>query len=282
MSEPNSGNPGYQVGKSVIGGIMNSSMDNNTGLIQRALINLWKPVNNGLCSTAETKPVLFGENSTSGCLLPVSLQNLTQCSFLRDAVTSLQEALVKATFVARSGQPDALNMADWLNISFVSLNASGNMESTNSSCTEVPSHQQILVWSLITGFVDGIPQKYIKAMQISYSLSTWRLDCGGGDHSLCIFPTETRLFPVTSSVTFIDIPINTWPPKSRFQINFTEYDCNRNDVCWPELLFPITRFYTGEPYSQALAKGLILVFFVIAASVLGTPWRQIRQIWNSL
>jgi len=40
-------------------------------------------------------------------------------------------------------------------------------------------------------------------------------------------------------------------------------------------------FLAGEPYSQALAKGLILVFFFIAASVLGTPWRQIRQAWNS-
>lgn len=37
----------------------------------------------------------------------------------------------------------------------------------------------------------------------------------------------------------------------------------------------------GEPYSQSLAKGLILVFFFITASILGTPWRQIRQAWRS-
>lgn len=34
-----------------------------------------------------------------------------------------------------------------------------------------------------------------------------------------------------------------FPP--RFQINFTEYDCSRNDVCWPELAFPLTKYYTG-------------------------------------
>lgn len=32
----------------------------------------------------------------------------------------------------------------------------------------------------------------------------------------------------------------------RFSINFTEFDCDRNDVCWPELAFPLTRYYTGE------------------------------------
>uniref|UniRef100_A0A4W4F3V4 Tectonic family member 2 n=1 Tax=Electrophorus electricus TaxID=8005 RepID=A0A4W4F3V4_ELEEL len=68
----------------------------------------------------------------------------------------------------------------------------------------------------------------------------------------------------------------------RFRINFTEFDCERNDVCWPELVFPLTTYYKGEPHSQALAKGLILVFFFIAASVLGTPWRQIRQAWGSI
>lgn len=44
---------------------------------------MWLTVSDGLCSTAESKPVLFGENSTSGCLLPVSRQDLTRCDLLR-------------------------------------------------------------------------------------------------------------------------------------------------------------------------------------------------------
>ncbi|KAM7416660.1 hypothetical protein PAMA_018627 [Pampus argenteus] len=280
MGEPNSGNPGYQVGRPVIAGIVDT-LENNTGSIQRTSINLWQPVSDGLCSTAEKKPVVFGENSTSGCLLTVSQQNLTQCNLLREIVTSLQAALNTATYVAKSGNPDALNMADWVNITFVTMNSSTTTENTTSSCNAVPSHLHIHVWSLITGMIDGKPQRDIRALQVSYSLSTWALKCGGGDISPCVDPTETQLFPVTSSVTFTDIPVNTGPPKTRFQINFTEYDCNRNDVCWPELAFPITKYYTGEPYSQSLAKGLILVFFFIAASVLGTPWRQIRQVWKS-
>ncbi|XP_038560425.1 tectonic-2 isoform X1 [Micropterus salmoides] len=279
IAQPNSGNPGYQVGRPVIAGIVDT-LDNNTGSIQRTSINLWKPVGDGLCSTAEKKPVLYGENSTSGCLLPVSRQNLTQCNLVRETVSSLQAALITATYVAKRGNPDPLTMTDWVNISFVTLNSSTTTEDTTSSCYGIPSHQHIHVWSLITGIVGGLPQRDIRALQVSYSLFPWALDCGGGDVSPCLDPRETRLFPITSSVTFTDIPINTGPPKTRFQINFTEYDCNRNDVCWPELAFPITKYYTGETYSQSLAKGLILVFFFITASILGTPWRQIRQAWN--
>ncbi|KAM7018134.1 tectonic-2 [Tautogolabrus adspersus] len=277
--EPDSGNPGYQVGRPVITGIVDT-LDNNTGSIQRTSISLWKPVSDGLCSTAEKKPVLFGENSTSGCLLPVSRQNLTECDLLRETVSSLQAALVSATYVARSGNPDPLLLTDWVNISFVTVNSSTTMEDSPSSCCGIPSHQHVQVWSLVTGMVDGTPQRDILDLQVSSSFSSWTLDCGGGDISPCVDPLKTQLFPITSSVTFIDIPVNTGPPKTRFQINFTEYDCSRNDVCWPELAFPITKYYTGEPYSQSLAKGLILVFFFITASILGTPWRQLRQAWS--
>ncbi|CAK6966535.1 tectonic-2 isoform X1 [Scomber scombrus] len=82
MGEPNSGNPGYQVGRPVIAGTVDT-LENNTSSIDRTSIHLWEPVSDGLCSTAEKKPILFGENSTSGCLLPVSQQNLTQCNLLR-------------------------------------------------------------------------------------------------------------------------------------------------------------------------------------------------------
>ncbi|XP_071339033.1 tectonic-2 [Trachinotus anak] len=275
----NSGNPGYQVGRPVIAGI--DTLNNNTSSIQRMTINLWKPVSDGLCSTNEKKPILFGENATTGCLLPISRQNLTQCNLLRETVASLQAALTTATYVSRNGNPDPLTVTDWVNISYVTLNSSTAVEDTTSSCHGISSHQHIHVWSFITSMVEGVPQRDIRALQVSYSLSTWTMDCGGGDVSPCVDPMETQLFPITSSVTFTDIPINSGPPKTRFQINFTEYDCDRNDVCWPELAFPITKYYTGEPYSQSLAKGLILVFFFITASILGTPWRQIRQAWNS-
>lgn len=278
LSEANSGNPGYQVGRPVIGGFL-STVNNDTEVIQRTSINLWRPVNDGMCNSAAMRPVLYGENSTAGCLLPISLTNLTQCDLVRENIASLQAALVTATYVARRGNPDSLNLADWVNITFVAPNSSTRMGDTASSCFGIPANQQIHIQSIVTEILDGVPQRQIQAMDIKYGLSTWKIECGGGDSSSCIDPMWT--FPVTSSVTFTDILVNTGPPKTRFQVNFTEYDCDRNDVCWPQLAFPFTKYYTGEPYSLCLAKGLILVFFFIAASILGTPWKQIRQAWNS-
>lgn len=277
MAEPNSGNPGYQVGRPVIAGIL----DNNTELIQKTPINIWKPVGDGLCSSANMKPVLFGQNSTSGCLLPIKKHNMTRCDLLRETVADLQTTLTTATYVAQRGNPDVTTMTDWINISFVTPNSSTVMRDSTGVCSDIPSHLHISVWSLATSLADGIPQREIQALEVSYGMSTWALDCGGGDVSLCEGLEDSQLFPITSSVTFIEILVDEGPPKTRFRINFTEYDCNRNDVCWPELAFPFTTYYTGEPYSQSLAKGMILVFMFLTAAILGNPWRQIRQVWHN-
>lgn len=143
----------------------------------------------------------------------------------RDNVKALQEALITATYVAKSGNPDPLTMTDWVNIScelmqrnnwcqlfhvyfsnevmnlfriilllqylnivesltrflfflfwfyvthnisipVVTLNSSTATEDTPTSCNGIPSHQHIQVWSLITGIVDGIPQREIRALQV--------------------------------------------------------------------------------------------------------------------
>uniref|UniRef100_A0A672QCA9 Tectonic-2-like n=1 Tax=Sinocyclocheilus grahami TaxID=75366 RepID=A0A672QCA9_SINGR len=250
---------GYQVKRPVIGGIL----DSDTEDIQRAQINLWQPGGDGMCSSAELRPALFGINSTSGCMIPASLLNMTQyscrrvssekasfaCGF-RETVRGALAGLVPATLPA---------------------------ESSTGECSAVPTHLHIHVWSSIMGSVQGVPQTFIQAVEMRYSTASFRLVLLLSSH----FPDSKH---DSFSLMFerdVWMHIQTCDTLRTFSINFTEFDCDRNDVCWPELAFPLTRYYTGEPYSQALAKGLVLVFFFIAASVLGTPWRQIRQAWNS-
>ncbi|XP_022523013.2 tectonic-2 [Astyanax mexicanus] len=277
-SQPNSGNPGYLEGRPVIGGIL----DSTTGVIERASFSLWQAVGDGLCSSAGLRPVLYGLNSTSGCLIPVRLLNLTQCSQLRETVRSVLSGLVPATLVSWSGKPDFFSLSNWTQITTVvqnsSLQPAGGFAGV---CSGIPAHLHIHIRSFSFGTVGGVPQKMIQAVELSFKESTWTLECGATNGNPCVTSDLTQSFPVMSSVTFTDIPISTQPPKPRFRINFTDFDCERNDVCWPELAFPLTPYYTGEPYSQALAKGLILVFFFIMASVLGRPWRQIRQAWSN-
>ncbi|TRY93598.1 hypothetical protein DNTS_005195 [Danionella cerebrum] len=255
-AQPYSGNPGYQVRRLLIAG-------------------------DALCSSADLRPALFGINSTSGCLIPVSLQNMSRCSLLRETVRSVLDGLVTATLVSTTGNPDFSTLEDWVNITTWQQNSSRAAEGDSAECSDVPSHLHIHVKSGTTGTVQRVPQVLIQALEISFIQMTWRMECGVGAADPCLNPELTQNFPVTSSVTFTDNSLFTRPPRSRFSINFTELDCDRNHVCWPELLFPLTRSYTGEPFSQALAKGLLLIFFVIAASVLGRPCRQIRQAISS-
>lgn len=124
-------------------------------------------------------------------------------------------------------------------------NSSTDAEDTAGSCNGIPSHQNIQIWSRITGIVNDVPQRDIIALNIrwtpalhhslrsvvapmligqyqeccavifSYSLSAWTLDCRGSDIAPCEYPLKSHLFPVTSSVTFMDIPVDTGPPKTR-------------------------------------------------------------------
>ncbi|XP_035235031.1 tectonic-2 [Anguilla anguilla] len=279
-AQSNSGNPGYQTGLPVFGGSVDAAA-NDSAPVRRVPLGLWETVGEGLCASASSRPVLFGENATAGCLVPVGLLDLAQCAQLRETVRSTLAALVNVTYVARNGNPDSANLADWVNITFVPVNASNLPVAPPGTCTGVPAHLNIHIGSTAAGQPGAQLQREIRAVEVSFAVTTWAIECGGGDPAPCLNSAVTQSFPISSSVTFIDIPAQTAPPKTRFQINFTEYDCDRNDVCWPQLAYPLTRYYTGEPYSQSLAKGLILVFFFIAASVLGSPWKQIRQAWSN-
>ncbi|MBN3296578.1 TECT2 protein, partial [Amia calva] len=265
----NSGNPGYQIGKPVIAG--NGLME-----INRTFINLWQPVGNGLCASAKTTPVLFGEDSSTGCFLRLNLQDL-------EMVHSGLAALVNATLVAKKGNSKVLNQTDWVHTKYVPPNITSTIESQPGTCADVPSHLNIRINTSVPRTSKSVSSEALHSLfpVCSFGVVTWQIQCGGGDPAACVNSTVVQSFPVSASVTFVAIPAQPLTPKTRFQINYTEYDCDRNDVCWPQLAFPLTRYYTGEPYSQSLAKGMILIFFFIVASVLGTPWNQIRQAWNN-
>ncbi|XP_040299993.1 tectonic-2 isoform X10 [Herpailurus yagouaroundi] len=67
-----SGNPGYQLGKPVRA--LNANRVNNV-----TTLHLWQSAGRGLCTSATFKPILFGENALSGCLLEVGTsENCTQ------------------------------------------------------------------------------------------------------------------------------------------------------------------------------------------------------------
>ena len=77
-------------------------------------IQLWSPGSDGLCAGSTLTPVLYGEDALSGCLLRLSLDDISNCSFLRETVLTNQAHLVQATHVGRSGNADLAVPEDWL------------------------------------------------------------------------------------------------------------------------------------------------------------------------
>ncbi|XP_041084032.1 tectonic-2 isoform X3 [Polyodon spathula] len=274
-AQSNSGNPGYQIGKPVIVGTMSGSV------ITRTTLNVWQPVGNGLCATAKTTPVLFGEDFTSGCILRLSLKGLSNCSQTRETVQKGLSSLISATIVAKTGNPVSTDLNEWVSISMALNISSTAADNLPGICTGIPANMNIQIITADVGVVQGVPQTGIRAVEVGFTSVTWKIQCGGANAAACVNDSIVQSFPVSTSVTFIKIPAQPLPSKSRFQLNYTEYDCDRNDVCWPQLAYPLTRYYTGESYSQSIAKGMILVLFFIVASVLGSPWNQIRQAWNN-
>ncbi|VFV23648.1 v-type proton atpase 116 kda subunit a [Lynx pardinus] len=243
-----SGNPGYQLGKPVRA--LNANRVNNV-----TTLHLWQSAGRGLCTAATFKPILFGENALSGCLLEVGTSE--NCTQLRENAVELLDSLIQATHVAMRGNSNYNDPSDgWVEIIRADApdtdTGADPSVSVNGICTDIPARLNVRILSSDAGAVEGIAQQEILGIETRLSLVNWQFQCG------LTCEDKADLFPVSASVQFIKIPAQLPRPPTRFQINFTEYDCNRNEVCWPQLLYPVTRYYQGEPYSQCMAKGLLL------------------------
>uniref|UniRef100_A0AC11DEV2 Tectonic family member 2 n=1 Tax=Ovis aries TaxID=9940 RepID=A0AC11DEV2_SHEEP len=261
-----SGNPGYQLGKPVRA--LSTNGTNNV-----TTLHLWYSAGRSLCSTATVKPILFGENALSGCLLEVGINE--NCTRLRENAVELLDSLVQVTHVAMRGNSDYNDLSDgWLEIIRAdALDAGADPPDSNVSgiCLDVPAQLNIRILFSDAGAVEGMTQQEILGVETRFSSVTWQFQCG------LTCEDKADLFPIGASVQFIKIPAQLPRPLTRFQINFTEYDCNRNEVCWPQLLYPLTQYYRGEPYSQCVAKSLLLVSFIVLAVFLSNPWIRIHK-----
>ncbi|XP_050603933.1 tectonic-2 isoform X3 [Macaca thibetana thibetana] len=229
------------------------------------------PAGRGLCTSATFKPILFGEDVLSGCLLEVGINE--NCTQLRENAVERLDSLIQATHVAMRGNSDYTDLSDgWLEIIRVDApdpGADPPASSLNGICLDVPARLSIRILISDAGAVEGITQQEILGVETRFSSVNWQYQCG------LTCEHKADLLPISASVQFIKIPAQLPRPLTRFQINYTEYDCNRNEVCWPQLLYPWTQYYQGEPHSQCVAKGLLLLLFLTLAMFLSNPWTRI-------
>ncbi|XP_073864431.1 tectonic-2 isoform X4 [Macaca fascicularis] len=234
------------------------------------------PAGRGLCTSATFKPILFGEDVLSGCLLEVGINE--NCTQLRENAVERLDSLIQATHVAMRGNSDYTDLSDgWLEIIRVDApdpGADPPASSLNGICLDVPARLSIRILISDAGAVEGITQQEILGVETRFSSVNWQYQCG------LTCEHKADLLPISASVQFIKIPAQLPRPLTRFQINYTEYDCNRNEVCWPQLLYPWTQYYQGEPHSQCVAKGLLLLLFLTLAMFLSNPWTRICKAYS--
>ncbi|XP_011760168.2 tectonic-2 isoform X3 [Macaca nemestrina] len=234
------------------------------------------PAGRGLCTSATFKPILFGEDVLSGCLLEVGINE--NCTQLRENAVERLDSLIQATHVAMRGNSDYTDPSDgWLEIIRVAApdpGADPPASSLNGICLDVPARLSIRILISDAGAVEGITQQEILGVETRFSSVNWQYQCG------LTCEHKADLLPISASVQFIKIPAQLPRPLTRFQINYTEYDCNRNEVCWPQLLYPWTQYYQGEPHSQCVAKGLLLLLFLTLAMFLSNPWTRICKAYS--
>ena len=77
-------------------------------------IQLWSPGPNSLCADSALTPVLYGQDTFSGCMLRLSIDDMRNCTFLRELILTNQNRLIQAADIGRRGNAFLNNSADWL------------------------------------------------------------------------------------------------------------------------------------------------------------------------
>ncbi|XP_074061522.1 tectonic-2 isoform X2 [Macrotis lagotis] len=257
-SQKRSGNPGYYFGKPVRA--LNIQSENNA-----TTLNLWRPDGRSLCKGIETTPILFGEDAVSGCLLEINSDD--NCIQLREDVTNRFLSLVQATHVGKKGNTDYQNIKDWLKI--IWEDKPFPVENIKGNCTDVPTVMTIRFLISNMDNLEGVPQNSIIGTEISFSSVTWKFVRG------MVNANKPAHLPISVSVQFITLPYQPLKPPTSFQISHATHDCTHNDVCWSDLLFPLTEKYQGEALYSSLAKALLLAFVFTLILFLSSPLIQI-------
>lgn len=182
-----SGNPGYVRGLPVV----SRNLDNSSGQVRSGKIQLWSPGPNSLCADSALTPVLYGEDAFSGCLLRLSLDDMRNCSSLRELVLTNQNRLIQATDIGRRGNAKLNSSNDWLPVIREPIANNVETSSEEGNCPGILSG--LIIEMLVTdaGKYGGVPQMEIVGTRIRLQYSTWHFKCVSGFGLSCFIINDT-------------------------------------------------------------------------------------------
>nr|XP_053647141.1 tectonic-2-like [Cherax quadricarinatus] len=242
-----SGNPGYEVGKPIIGGyvVYNVSTyddnttsknflfieaDNSTGLY------MWQPDESGGCKTTQLEVVTFGVDMISACLY--SWSNMKSCTDLREMIQSVFQSLIQLEVVSKLGWPNFRSENDFLPI-IVDAYPKNN-HSYNAVC-QVPFSLEYRI--LYQDISDVTTKNALSVYQVIGAHIKYH-------HKEILFHSDVSegSLSLTTSVTFMKHPR---PLKlSRFWEAMQDRWC-LGGTCWREILQPWTHGNTDDSIPSA-------------------------------
>lgn len=182
-----SGNPGYLRGRPVL----SRNSDNSSGQVTAGKIQLWSPGPNSLCADSALTPVLYGQDTFSGCMLRLSIDDMRNCTLLRELILTNQNRLIQAADIGRRGNASLNNSADWLPVIREPIANNTEAPSGAGICPGIPSGLVIEMLVTEAGKYGGVPQMEIVGTRIRFKYSTWQFRCVSGFGLSCFSVNET-------------------------------------------------------------------------------------------
>ncbi|KAK3739316.1 hypothetical protein QZH41_017889 [Actinostola sp. cb2023] len=193
-----SGNPGYIRGLPLLAVTSSGSDSTLTQLLVRS------PSGDGLCTSSSTTPILYGETSSTGCLLKLGIDDMRNCTRVRELVRANQEALLKATHVGRTGNARATTNEDWLPIIRETIKDPPTTSNTTFTgvCPDIPYGLLVHVLVAEAGRYKGVAQMEVVGLKISYKYTTWQFQCVSG-YGLSCLATPNKGINVTQTINLV-------------------------------------------------------------------------------
>ena len=203
ISRSKSGNPGYLVGKPVLGGFLKTINSNQAiAMSNRGMTTLgFSP--DGTCTNASSDSTInYGTDEMSGCYLSLTREELAElcsgASTLVDPSTNITTFLsYNASYVGIFGNADPLDVSQWLEIDIKSDALTTSWDDSIGVCTDLPTSINYKFLTTPAGSVSS-PQNKIISAQIFYTKQTIRWRGSSMDNTL------KQRIPFYWTVSFIE------------------------------------------------------------------------------
>ncbi|XP_060569860.1 tectonic-2-like [Ruditapes philippinarum] len=285
-----SGRVGYDIGRTIFTGyeILNTTLTPpqfmyvNTNTSRQMAV--FDTSADGLCRNAGRRSIKFQEDITTRCKLMLNHAEFSDCSGLRKLIINRLNNLMPSNLIGRRGYNDNTNRGYWLEVLRDDLKSSCDLseyfplgmspvDNRTGICYNITDGIHLQIFYGVTGKSNGFPIYEILGSKVSYSNSTWQVQCSGPAGGVCR-ETNSQPFYVTNSVRFIEIPPVTPEPVSKYYEVPREEDKQLcpGDRCWDNLFYPFTRRYSADNREYVFGMVSLSIIFFIGYFLVARPF----------